>query len=78
MGCDAVQEDGNVALYGEGGQFSGWATNTGRHAISATLTHAFAALACTCMSEQEDLLHSAVLHPVVADPVPTYNMPAGH
>jgi hypothetical protein len=25
----ALQEDGNVAMYAEGGNFSGWATNTG-------------------------------------------------
>ena len=28
--ASAVQDDGNVALYAEGGQFAGWATNTGQ------------------------------------------------
>ncbi len=29
-----MQEDGNVALYGDNGQFCGWATNTGGHFVT--------------------------------------------
>jgi len=33
----ALQEDGNVALYGEGGEFVGWATNTGEYRMPDSL-----------------------------------------
>ncbi len=33
----ALQEDGNVALYGEGGDFVGWATNTGEYRMPDSL-----------------------------------------
>lgn len=42
-----MQEDGNVALYGEGSQFCGWATNTGGHHDSTT---------------QDDSSHARFLH----------------
>ena len=43
MSC-ALQEDGNVALYGKGNEFVGWATNTGERQHNSCMLRAHACM----------------------------------